>query len=93
MRKREAMFEQVEQWQRSGMGKERYAKQHDISYGTFQYWCARYKEHHSETSITRQRTMEAPTFVPLTVAEDRTVEASMSTIVITLASGTRIEIR
>jgi len=29
----------------------------------------------------------------LTVAEDRTAEASVSTIIITLASGTRIEIR
>lgn len=93
MRNRETMFEQVEQWQRSGMGKERYAKQHGISYGTFQYWCARYKEHHAAKSSSLQRTTEAPTFVPLTVAEDRTVEASMSTIVITLASGTRIEIR
>jgi len=93
MQNRDAMFEQIKQWQRSGIGKQRYAEQHGIKYGTFQYWCARYKEHHANQAISLMRTTEVPTFVPMTVAEDRTAEASVSTIIITLASGTRIEIR
>ena len=30
MQNRDAMFEQIKQWQRSGIGKQRYAEQHGM---------------------------------------------------------------
>jgi len=50
--KTERMFGVVESWQRSGVGKHRYAGQNGICYSTLQYWCKRYREQHEHEVCT-----------------------------------------
>jgi hypothetical protein len=68
MTKVERMFGVVEDWQRSGMGKHRYAEQASIKYGTLQYWCKRYREEQAPTS-------PKPSFVSLPLPAPSASEA------------------
>lgn len=88
MRTTARMFRVVEAWQRSGMGQQKYAEKAGIPYSTLQYWIRKYRQQHLGTAL--QPTAE---FVPITVAEPMTVTEDQYTVVITLASGTRIEVR
>lgn len=88
MTKSERMFRVVEAWQRSGMGQQKYASKIGMAYSTLQYWSKKYREQHLSTAI--QRVAE---FVPITVAEPMQAVDPHYSVVITLASGTRIELR
>ena len=85
MTKSTRMFGVVEAWQRSGIGKHRYAEQIGMAYGTLQYWCKRYRE--------RDQPSATPKFVALAIPEAREHEATYAQIVIVLPSGARIEVR
>lgn len=95
MRTSVEMYPIVERWQRSGQGKERFAKEHGIPYGTFQYWCSHYHNGNGSKTVTAREPVSlpahAPAFVPLQVQEDQAVSAT--SVVIVLPSGTRIEVR
>jgi len=88
MTKSEKMFRVVEAWHRSGMGQQKYAARMGMAYSTLQYWSKKYREQHSSTAL--QRVAE---FVPFTVAEPMQAVDHHYSVVITLASGTRIELR
>ena len=85
MTKTESMFSVVEAWQRSGIGKHRYAEQIGMAYGTLQYWCKRYRE--------RDQPPATPSFVALAIPEAPHHDRSYASIVIVLPSGARIEVR
>ena len=85
MTKTEQMYGVVEAWQRSGIGKQKYAKQIGMAYATLQYWCKRYRE--------RDQLAATPKFVALALPEAREDEATHAQIVIVLPSGARIEVR
>jgi len=92
MRTSEEMFPVVEHWQKSGMGKQRFAKKHGIGYGTFQYWCSRYRNQGADTAVARREVLHVaePVFVPLQFTEEQT--AVVASVVIMLPSGIRIEV-
>lgn len=92
MRTPEEMFPEVEQWQKSGIGKEQYAREHGIGYGTFQYWCSRYRNQSVESALAIREEVRGtvPAFVPLQMIEERAVSAA--SVVIVLPSGIRIEV-
>lgn len=86
MTRAEQMYGIVKAWQQSGISKRFYAEQHNIKYATFQYWCKRNREQHSSERWS-------PFFAELTSSIGVAEAASPSSVVITLASGTRIEVR
>lgn len=85
MTKTERMYSVVEAWQRSGVGKQKYAEQIGMAYATLQYWCKRYRE--------RDEPPATPKFVALAIPEARDEETAHAQIVIVLPSGARIEVR
>ena len=89
--KREQMYAMVESWQRSGMSQQAYAEQQGVSYSTMLYWCRQYRE--QRKTVQGHELVRHREFVPLVteISSQDTHEASM--VVITLASGTRIEVR
>lgn len=88
MTKTAMMFRVVEAWKRSGMGQQHYAGRIGMAYSTLQYWIRKYRQQHTSTAL--QHVAE---FVPIMVAEPAAVVEQPCTVVITLASGTRIEVR
>lgn len=88
MTKTATMFRVVEAWKRSGMGQQQYAARIGMAYSTLQYWIRKYRQQHTSTAL-----QHAAEFVPITVAEPAAVVEQPCTVVITLASGTRIEVR
>ena len=88
MTKTATMFRVVEAWKRSGMGQQQYAARIGMAYSTLQYWIRKHRQQHTSTAL--QHVAE---FVPITVAEPAAVVEQPCTVVITLASGTRIEVR
>ena len=85
MTKTTRMFGVVEAWQRSGIGKNWYAEQIGMAYGTLQYWCKRYHE--------RDQPSATPSFVALAIPEPPQYDTTHAQIVIVLPSGARIEVR
>lgn len=107
MTKREKMFRVVEAWKASGLSREKYSAKAGLSRSTFQYWTRRYAEAHAEQSaaepvkavVPKQSPKPSPkpagampTFVHVPTAAARLPQESHGKIVITLASGTRIEV-
>jgi hypothetical protein len=85
------MYAMVESWQHSGMSQQAYAVQQGVSYATLQYWFRHYRAHHNTSQVhelARHRE-----FVPLLTETALPGAHEASTVVITLASGTRIEVR
>ena len=89
------MYPIVEQWQKSGIGKESFAKEQGLRYSTFQYWCSHYRNGHRGKAAAAGEAVSlaarASAFVPLQVLAEPA--ASATAVVIVLASGTRIEVR
>lgn len=85
MTKPERMYSVVEAWQRSGVGKHKYAAQIGMAYATLQYWCKRYRE--------RDQPAATPKFVALAIPEPSQDDSTHAQIVIVLPSGARIEVR
>lgn len=85
MTKIESMYSVVEAWQRSGIGKKKYAEQIGMAYGTLQYWCKRYHE--------RDQPSATPLFVALAIPETAQHDTTHAQILIVLPSGARIEVR
>ena len=88
MTKAAKMYRVVEAWQRSGMGQQKYAAKIGMANGTLQYWIKKYREQRVSTALTPMAE-----FVPITVADPVAVIEQSYAVVITLASGTRIELR
>ena len=89
--KRDKMYAMVESWQRSGMSQQAYALQQGVSHATLQYWCRQYRTQHNTSQgheLVRHRE-----FVPLLTEPTLSGSHEASVVVITLASGTRIEVR
>ena len=86
------MFPVIEQWRKSGMSKEGFAKKHGIGHGAFHYWCSLYHGRGVASSgVAKQKASEAkPAFVPMDCAEVEAIGAT--SVVIVLPSGTRIEV-
>lgn len=88
MTKTATMFSVVEAWKHSGMGQQQYAARIGMAYSTLQYWIKKYRQQHTSTALQR-----GAEFVPITVAEPAAAVEHPCMVVITLASGTRIELR
>jgi transposase-like protein len=85
------MYAMVESWQRSGMSQQAYALQQGVSHATLQYWCRQYRTQHNTSQgheLVRHRE-----FVPLLTEPTLSGSHEASVVLITLASGTRIEVR
>lgn len=97
--KREWMYSLVEQWETSGLSRRAFAREHGLSDSILKYW---HKHRRASLSATTDTTSLSETvegsinrraFVPL-VEEITSLHGSGDHIVvITLASGTRIEVR
>lgn len=90
--KRAKMFAVVEAWERSGMSRSEYADRHGLSYGTLYYWCQQ-RELAREALAVVARDVPSEPFVSLSADFGGEIAAALGVIVITLASGTRIEVR
>ena len=91
MTKEAKMFRVVEAWHGSGMSKERYAVKSGLSRSTFQYWTKRYAQSRAG-SLAPEFAPLAPAFVQMPVVSTETLQETLTKIVITLPSGTRIEV-
>lgn len=89
MSREEQMYDHVRSWQKSGLNKSQYAKQHEIDYQRMHYWCRKYAD---------QDTVGAAGFLALSVEQNTTaVETDVASkpevrMVITIASEIRIEV-
>lgn len=87
------MHELAELWPSSGMSKKEYAKRHGIGNSTLHYWLKRSGEQGEVVSKTGVGKQNLPAFVKVGVVENRRAEELSGLIIITLPSGTRIEVR
>jgi len=86
MQKQEEKFKVVEAWKQSGLSAQKYAVQIGMPYATLQYWAKRYRLANQQTAEPSGR------FIALEAPKQPRHIASPSGIVITLPSGTRIEV-
>jgi len=89
--KRAKMFALVDGWERSGLSRAEYAKRHGVSYGTLYYWCRQREEAKEALEVVAEELPSRP-FVSLAADVGGMIDAS-GVVIITLASGTRIEVR
>jgi hypothetical protein len=85
------MSAMAESWQRNGMRQQAYVEQQGVSYATMLYWCRQYRAKHNTSQgheLGRHRE-----FGPLRAEISSLNTHQASFVVITLASGTRIEVR
>jgi transposase-like protein len=85
------MYAMVELWQRSGVSQPAYAEQQGVSHSTILYWCRQYRE--QRKSVQGHELVRHREFVPLRTEISSQDTHEVSVVVITLASGTRIEVR
>lgn len=90
MTKQEKMFGVVEGWPTSGLSKERYAAELGLSTSTLHYWFKNYRERGG--NHRHSAPAPASSFIEIPVVRDQNPEALQGRSVITLASGTRIEV-
>lgn len=89
--KRSKMFALVDGWERSGLSRNEYAARHGLSYGTLYYWCQQRALAREALAVVAEELPTQP-FVSLSAELGGMVDAP-GVVIITLASGTRIEVR
>ena len=85
MTKTEEMYRMVAAQSQSGKTKRAFAESRGMKYATFQYWSKRHREQHSDHA--------AGEFISLTETVEAKPRRESSMLVVTLESGTRVEIR
>ncbi len=89
------MFQLVKEWQGSGLSKVAYARQHNVTIRSFEYWCRKLKKEDFEHSIGTSsgiKPLSPPSFIEIGNNSAQSLTNRQAQVELELPGGLRIKI-